>query len=62
MNSPVTHWLTHWCRSCGAHHPRHRIRQLIPMETAPDGEVELMTCPDCGSYEIEELQEVDHVQ
>lgn len=54
--------LTHHCRNCDAHHPRHQVRQCIPAENTPEGEVEVMVCPICGSYDLEQLQEVDHAQ
>lgn len=51
---------THWCVSCGKHYTRQQVRQTLPAEHTPDGEVELLICPHCGSDHVEELQEIGH--
>lgn len=50
--------ITHDCRGCGRHFPLHQVRQVHPAEHTPEGEAEVLTCPVCGSYDIERLEEV----
>lgn len=51
---------THWCVSCRKHYTRHQVRQIVPAEHDPDSEAELLICPNCGSDDVEELQEIGH--
>ncbi len=62
MTSGQPSLITHWCRNCGTHHPLPSVRQFVPAETSPEGETEVLTCPVCGSYDIDELQEVSHAR
>lgn len=54
--------LTHWCRNCDAHHPLQNIQNSLQAPTTPSGEVEMLICPLCGSFEVEKLQEIDDAQ
>jgi predicted nucleic acid-binding Zn-ribbon protein len=62
MNTQSANQITHWCSSCNSHFPLHQVRHCIPVSTSPHGEEEVLQCPTCGSYNIEELQEVAHAQ
>ncbi|WP_159954173.1 hypothetical protein [Pseudomonas sp. R76] len=52
--------ITHWCRHCDSHHPKYQVSGAVPAST--DGEVDVLICPTCNSYEIEELLEVPDAQ
>jgi len=54
--------ITHWCWQCDSHHPIHRVRCINKATVSPIGEVEVLICPNCSSYDIEELQEVSNAQ
>lgn len=54
--------LTHWCRNCDAHHALRHTQQSLHAPTTPSGEVEVLICPHCGSFEVEKLQEFDDAQ
>jgi hypothetical protein len=54
--------ITHWCRSCNTHHALRQVRHCIPAPTSPNGEVVVLICPSCNSYDIEELREVPDAQ
>lgn len=58
------HSITHDCRGCGRHFALQQVRQVRqvrqvhPAEHTPEGEAEVLVCPVCGSYDIEQLEEV----
>ncbi|SMF20586.1 hypothetical protein [Pseudomonas sp. LAMO17WK12:I2] len=54
--------VTHWCRNCDSHHPFQQVQHCVPAPTALNGEVDILICPSCNSYDIEELQEVSDAQ
>jgi ribosomal protein L44E len=54
--------ITHWCRNCNAHHALQQVRRGVPAPTSLNGEVDVLICPSCNSYDIEELQEVSDAQ
>lgn len=54
--------LTHWCRNCDTHHVLQLVRHSLPAPTTPSGEVEVLICPHCGSYDIEKLRDIDNAQ
>lgn len=54
--------LTHWCHQCDSHHPTHRVRSVVQAPVSLDSEVDVLICPNCNSYDIEELQEVSDAQ
>lgn len=56
-NTPA---ISHWCRHCDSHHPKHQVRGAVP--ASPDGEADVLICPTCNSYDIEELLEVPDAQ
>lgn len=58
MTSKQTHLVTHTCRGCDRHFPLHLVRQVHPAEHTPEGEIEVLVCPACNSYDIELLKEV----
>lgn len=61
MTPVQTQPLTHDCRGCGRHFELHQVRQVRqvhPAEHTPEGEAEVLVCPVCGSYDIEQLEEV----
>ncbi|MCF4988762.1 hypothetical protein GIW56_02510 [Pseudomonas gessardii] len=58
--APVS--ITHWCRNCNAHHALQQVRRCVPAPTSLNGEVDVLICPSCNSYDIEELQEVSDAQ
>jgi len=43
-------------------HPTHRVRSAVPAPVSLDGKVDVLVCPSCSSYDIEELQEVSDAQ
>lgn len=52
--------VTHGGSNCGRHFALHQVRQVHAAEHTPEGEAEVLTCPVCGSYDIERLEEVDN--
>lgn len=54
--------LTHWCHQCNSHHPTHRVRSVVQASISLGGELDVLICPNCNSYDIEELQEVSDAQ
>lgn len=54
--------LTHWCHQCDSHHPAHRVRLVVQATVSTEGEVDVLICPTCNSYDIEELLEVSDAQ
>ncbi|AZC83939.1 hypothetical protein PchlR47_24460 [Pseudomonas chlororaphis] len=62
MKTILPNQITHWCSSCNSHFQLSQVRHCIPVPTSPDGEEEILRCPSCGSYSIEELQEVTHAK
>ena len=54
--------LTHWCHQCDSHHPTLRVRSVVQAPVSLDSEVDVLICPNCNSYDIEELQEVPDAQ
>ncbi|QHF43117.1 hypothetical protein PspS35_04710 [Pseudomonas sp. S35] len=58
--SPVA--ITHWCRNCDTHHALQQVQQCVPAPTALNAEVDILICPSCNSYDIEELREVSDAQ
>ncbi|SDZ23864.1 hypothetical protein SAMN05444743_11145 [Pseudomonas sp. PDC86] len=56
-NTPA---ITHWCLHCDRHHPQHQVSGAVP--ASPDSEVDVLICPTCNSYDIEELLEVSDAQ
>jgi hypothetical protein len=62
MNTLTPVAITHWCRNCNTHHALQQIRHCVPAPTSLNGEVDVLICPSCNSYDIEELQEVSDAQ
>lgn len=50
---------THCCGNCNRHFRLHQVRVIRPAPEQPDGEVELLVCPCCDSYDIETMQEAE---
>lgn len=59
MTPVQTQSITHDCRGCGRHFSLNQVREVHPAEHTPEGEAEVLVCPVCGSYDIEQLEEVD---
>lgn len=59
MTPVQTQAITHNCRGCDRHFPLHQVREVHPAEHTHEGEAEVLVCPVCGSYDIEQLKEVD---
>lgn len=62
MNALAPETVTHWCRNCNTHHALRQVRHCIPAPTSLNGEVVVLICPSCNSYDIEELREVSDAQ
>lgn len=58
MNAITPPGITHWCRSCTTHHTLHQVSCSIPHPTPFEEEIEVLVCPYCGSYEVDELVDV----
>lgn len=50
---------THWCGNCNRHFQLNQVRVIHPVPEQPDGEVELLVCPCCNSYDIEKMREAE---
>lgn len=54
--------VTHWCRNCDSHHALQQVQHCVPAPTALNGEVDILICPSCNSYDIEEIREVSDAE
>lgn len=59
MNDHVTLPITHWCRNCDAHFHLDQVRQCVPVPESIVGEEEVLQCPTCNSYHIQDLLDVN---
>lgn len=50
---------SHWCASCNRHFQLNQVRVIRPAPEQPEGEVELMVCPCCDSFDIQTMQEAE---
>ncbi len=62
MNTLTPVAITYWCRNCNTHHALQQVRHCVPAPTSLNGEVDVLICTSCNSYDIEELQEVSDAQ
>lgn len=47
------------CMDCTADFPIHKAIRRIADTILPDGELEILVCPECGSYSVEERRHDD---
>lgn len=59
MNSQPANQISHWCANCDAHFRLDQVRHCIPVSESALGETEVLQCPVCSSYEIQQLLEPD---
>lgn len=50
---------THCCGNCKRHFQLNQVRVIHAAPDQPEGEVELLVCPCCDSYDIETMQEAE---
>jgi|APLak6261690937_1056196.scaffolds.fasta_scaffold00933_7 Zn finger protein HypA/HybF involved in hydrogenase expression len=58
--APVS--ITHWCRNCNTHHAVQQVRRGVSSKTSYNTEEDVLICPSCNGYDIEELLEVQDAE